>query len=88
MKNYKEIPLGGVAWKKSPEYETGSWRSLKPVVDDKKCTRCLICWIYCPDASIMYEDDKIRIDYGHCKGCGICANECPQNAISMVEEEK
>jgi len=88
MKNYKEIPVGGVAWKKSLEYETGTWRSIKPVVDDEKCTRCLECYIYCPDSSISYEGDRIVIDYAHCKGCGICAKECPQSAITMVEEEK
>ncbi|MCD4842810.1 MAG: 4Fe-4S binding protein, partial [Methanosarcinales archaeon] len=24
----------------------------------------------------------------YCKGCGICANECPKDAIEMVLEEK
>ncbi|HOC84909.1 MAG TPA: 4Fe-4S binding protein, partial [Methanoculleus sp.] len=23
-----------------------------------------------------------------CKGCGICANECPKQAIAMVREER
>jgi pyruvate ferredoxin oxidoreductase delta subunit len=26
------------------------------------------------------------IDYEYCKGCGICAEECPSKAISMKEE--
>jgi pyruvate ferredoxin oxidoreductase delta subunit len=26
------------------------------------------------------------IDYEYCKGCGICAEECPADAIKMVEE--
>ncbi|MFP3216806.1 MAG: 4Fe-4S binding protein, partial [Vulcanisaeta sp.] len=27
-----------------------------------------------------------EIDYDHCKGCGICAHECPVKAIKMVPE--
>ena len=29
---------------------------------------------------------KFRINYEYCKGCGICANECPCGAIDMVPE--
>ena len=28
-----------------------------------------------------------EIDYDYCKGCGICAAECPCGAIAMVPEE-
>ena len=27
-----------------------------------------------------------EIDLNLCKGCGICANECPKQCITMVEE--
>jgi pyruvate ferredoxin oxidoreductase delta subunit len=27
-----------------------------------------------------------QINYDYCKGCGVCANECPQDAISMIPE--
>jgi len=30
----------------------------------------------------------VGIDEKHCKGCGICAHECPADAISMKIEEK
>lgn len=77
------IPEGGTAEK----YKTGGWRTERPVRDDAKCTDCLICWIYCPDSSIVVRKEKIvGFDLDHCKGCGICAKECPKEAISMVDE--
>ena len=27
-------------------------------------------------------------DYDYCKGCGLCAEECPKHAITMEQEEK
>jgi len=88
---WKTIPKGGLIVKagNSEQYETGSWRSARPVRDEDKCTHCLICWVYCPDSSIIVEDGKVKgIDYNHCKGCGICAAECPVNAIVMVNESE
>lgn len=71
----------------SSSYDTGSWRSFRPIRDDEKCTQCLICFIYCPDSSIIVKDDKVTdFDLLHCKGCGICAEECPVDAIEMVDE--
>jgi pyruvate ferredoxin oxidoreductase delta subunit len=69
--------------------KTGSWRTFRPEVDRSKCTRCCICWLYCPDSAISREkDDSPKIDYDYCKGCGICANECPVKAIKMHREEE
>lgn len=88
-KNWKEIPLGGIITEagNAVEYETGSWRTYRPVRDVAKCTNCMICWILCPDSSIEVKDGKMTgFDYKHCKGCGICAKECPVNCISMVLE--
>jgi pyruvate ferredoxin oxidoreductase delta subunit len=39
--------------------------------------------MYCPDGVI---DEEYTIDLMYCKGCGICANECPKQAIAMVRE--
>jgi pyruvate ferredoxin oxidoreductase delta subunit len=69
------------------EYKTGSWRSRRPVVDKEKCINCMFCWMYCPDNSIIVEKGEMKgIKLSHCKGCGICANQCPKDAIVMVEE--
>jgi pyruvate ferredoxin oxidoreductase delta subunit len=65
--------------------DTGSWRVQRPVVDQQKCTKCQLCWVYCPEAVI--DRKEITIDYRYCKGCGVCAVECPTGAISMEKEE-
>ncbi|HHZ20929.1 MAG TPA: 4Fe-4S binding protein [Firmicutes bacterium] len=79
------IPTPGTA----RSYETGDWRNVRPLHSKEKCINCLICWLYCPDAAIVVKDGKVLgIDYAHCKGCGICARECPDkvHAIEMVNE--
>ena len=92
LKGWKDIPIGGVILEpgNSTEYETGSWRTFRPIWDQEKCIHCLRCWSYCPDGSIMIEDGKVvGIDYEHCKGCGICSTECPvkgEKAITMKLE--
>ena len=90
-KGWREIPKGGLILEagSAEQYDTGSWRSQRPVRDEQKCTHCMICWIYCPDSSILVEDGKmIGFDYKHCKGCGICAAECPTKAIEMRDENE
>ena len=32
------------------------------------------------------QNGKFFIDYTYCKGCGICAHECPAQCIAMAEE--
>jgi len=85
-KGWKEIPIGGLIDKagSAMDYNTGSWRTFKPVVDHSKCINCLQCWIYCPDSAILVKDGKMAgYDYEHCKGCGICASICPVKCIKM-----
>lgn len=71
---------------------TGSWRVLRPVVDYAKCTpartgkaACFYCWLYCPD-NVVSKTVPPKVDLTYCKGCGICAQECPTKAIVMLEE--
>ena len=92
-KGWKELPFGGVipGGGTSDAYVTGGWRTFRPVLDRAKCTNCLICWVFCPDSAIQVKDGKIAgIDYVHCKGCGICAAECPKKvqAITMKLESE
>ena len=87
---WKSLPIGAVVVEpgSSVKYKTGDWRAFRPVVDKTKCVNCLLCWIYCPDSSIIRREKWVDVNYEHCKGCGICAHECPTKAIEMVEEKK
>ncbi|MCG6534308.1 MAG: FAD-dependent oxidoreductase [Syntrophales bacterium LBB04] len=53
------------------------------------CNQCDNCYLYCPDIAVIREKNgELRhINYDYCKGCGLCAVECPRNAISLREEE-
>ncbi|MFA0784889.1 2-oxoacid:acceptor oxidoreductase family protein [Fervidibacter sacchari] len=90
-KGWKELPMGGVIPEPatSAMYRTGSWRLERPIFDPQKCVQCLMCWLVCPDASIILENGKVvGIDYDHCKGCGLCSLQCPPKAkaLTMVLE--
>ena len=47
-----------------------SYRVFTPVVNNELCTLCLICYVNCPDRTILINNDKIEFDYDFCKGCG------------------
>ncbi len=70
------------------DVQTGLWRSLRPVIDMKKCVSCLRCWIQCPDDSVeVDENNKVTgINLFFCKGCALCEKLCPTKAITMHPE--
>ncbi|NOZ54139.1 MAG: FAD-dependent oxidoreductase [Gammaproteobacteria bacterium] len=47
------------------------------------CFECDNCWHFCPDAAVIKAEGGYMIDYDYCKGCGICAKECPCGHIDM-----
>jgi pyruvate ferredoxin oxidoreductase delta subunit len=72
--------------------KTGSWRIVRPVISRDKCIpckkdapSCFHCWLFCPDG-VISRTIPPEIDYTYCKGCGICAEECPAKAIQMIDE--
>ena len=72
----------------SKNYKTGSWRTMRPIFKQDTCNDCRICVVVCPDACIFGSDNKYYADLDFCKGCGMCAHECPVNDIDMVLEVK
>ena len=54
------------------------------------CFACDNCFSVCPDNAVIKLEPggayAYAYDLDYCKGCGICANECPAGAIRMVPE--
>ncbi|HTU78409.1 MAG TPA: NAD(P)-binding protein [Solirubrobacteraceae bacterium] len=54
------------------------------------CFSCDNCYGVCPDNAVLKpgpSGEPYAIDLDYCKGCGMCAAECPCGAIEMVPEE-
>ena len=52
------------------------------------CFECDTCYGVCPDNAIIKlgPGQRYEVNYDYCKGCGVCAEECPCGAIDMVKE--
>lgn len=56
------------------------------------CLTCDNCWTLCPDNAVLKTKDIAEdgsnyiFDYDYCKGCGLCAIECPSGYILMRED--
>jgi Pyruvate/2-oxoacid:ferredoxin oxidoreductase delta subunit len=56
------------------------------------CLACDNCWTLCPDSAVLKTTERAAdgshyvFDYDYCKGCGLCANECPCGYIAMEDE--
>jgi len=91
LPGWRDLPRGGdlIEAGSSVKQKTGAWRTYRPVWDGEKCIHCLRCWILCPDSAVVVKDQKydhVNLDY--CKGCGICANDCPVDALAMKLERE
>ena len=53
------------------------------------CFECDNCYGVCPDNAVIKlgPGQRFQFNYDYCKGCGLCAAECPCGAIDMVREE-
>ena len=87
----KDIEIGAIAVEpgSARQLQTGDWRSRRPTYDFTKCIKCSLCQIYCPEGCIQQNKESFfEADLFYCKGCGICAKECPKKVITMVEEKE
>jgi Pyruvate/2-oxoacid:ferredoxin oxidoreductase delta subunit len=55
------------------------------------CFGCDNCYGVCPDNAVIKLEPggawSYDVDLDFCKGCGLCAQECPCGAIQMVDEQ-
>ncbi len=52
------------------------------------CFECDNCYGVCPDNAVIKlgPGNRFKFNYDFCKGCALCAQECPCGAIMMVPE--
>jgi 2-oxoacid:acceptor oxidoreductase delta subunit (pyruvate/2-ketoisovalerate family) len=69
--------------------ETNALYEARRCLSCGNCFECDNCYGVCPDNAVIKlgAGRRFRFNYDYCKGCGICAQECPCGAIAMVPEE-
>jgi 2-oxoacid:acceptor oxidoreductase delta subunit (pyruvate/2-ketoisovalerate family) len=72
-----------------PLFQTGNWRVVRPVRDEEKCTRCLQCYMACPDACWVYKAEGETMEWigDFCKGCQVCIQACPEEGALVAVPE-
>jgi 2-oxoacid:acceptor oxidoreductase delta subunit (pyruvate/2-ketoisovalerate family) len=53
------------------------------------CFECDNCYGVSPDNAVIKlgPGKRFKYNFDYCKGCGVCASECPCGAIKMVPED-
>lgn len=55
---------------------------------DEHCTKCNLCYLFCPKRAIEATADGMYVIYEKkCNYCGICVTLCPRDAIAMITQE-
>jgi 2-oxoacid:acceptor oxidoreductase delta subunit (pyruvate/2-ketoisovalerate family) len=80
VENFEEV-VGGLD-------ETNALYEARRCLSCGNCFECDNCYGVCPDNAVIKlgPGKRFQFDYDYCKGCGLCAAECPCGAIDMVPE--
>jgi 2-oxoacid:acceptor oxidoreductase delta subunit (pyruvate/2-ketoisovalerate family) len=68
--------------------ETNALYEARRCLSCGNCFECDNCYGICPDNAVIKlgSGNRFKFNYDFCKGCGLCAQECPCGAIMMVPE--
>jgi NADPH-dependent glutamate synthase beta subunit-like oxidoreductase len=68
--------------------ETNALYEARRCLSCGNCFECDNCYGVCPDNAVIKlgPGNGFQINVDYCKGCGICAQECPCGAIQMIPE--
>jgi 2-oxoacid:acceptor oxidoreductase delta subunit (pyruvate/2-ketoisovalerate family) len=68
--------------------ETNALYEARRCLSCGNCFECDNCYGVCPDNAVIKlgPGRRFQFNYDYCKGCGVCAQECPCGAIAMVPE--
>ncbi len=79
---------GGYQPGRNEYFKKWSTRTMRPVVQFDKCTKCTLCWVACPDTCFdVTPDGYFDANMDACCGCGVCEAICPvPECITMVNE--
>ncbi len=80
IENFEEIQ-GGLD-------ETNALYEARRCLSCGNCFECDNCYGVCPDNAVIKlgPGKRFQFNLDYCKGCGLCAAECPCGAIDMVAE--
>ena len=69
--------------------ETNALYEARRCLSCGNCFECDNCYGVCPDNAVVKlgAGKRFKFNYDYCKGCGVCASECPCGAIRMVPEQ-
>ncbi len=68
--------------------ETNALYEARRCLSCGNCFECDNCYGVCPDNAVIKlgPGNRFKFNYDYCKGCALCATECPCGAIKMVSE--
>jgi len=66
-------------------------RQVRSTIDETACIGCEVCYLACRDGGHMAMDRRESripaVDSQRCVGCGLCVHVCPEQCITLIEQQ-